>query len=325
MNNSIILTGAGARERVLEALSEVRVDAENWTATVGLRDVEGGSPAKLRPRLVGAMYEVLHMGRAEEKDLGRILREEDVEETFADNQPHDTTPRRAHVLRREDDGAVVDLGDVRVRVPEELLPEDAASGSVAELALPASRPGLSRGFYLVDGPRGSTRGSATGLRRIYIHLADPESAGPVWREALRVLNDLGVRYRSKVLSHREGYPRRDALVVYLERNDADLAHDVAEAVAGMPGILDEVSTFAHRIADGVAVADEPRDPRPQYRELSFGEHRCTVVANALVRHAEDPGPGFDELLTAECARAGVDPDTFAFNAVPTGDDNFDHS
>lgn len=319
MSNMTIQSGAETSVRVLDKLAAVHVDADGWTATVGARSVPGGSPAKLRPALIGAMYEVLHVGRAEEKDLGRIVREDDVEALLARSLPHATTPRRAHVLRRDTVGVLVDLGDVRVRLPDDLVPQDAATDSVAELALPAARPGLSHGFYLVDGPRGSARGSLGGLRRIYIHLADPEAAGGVWRAALRVLNDAGVRYRSKALSHREGYPRRDAVVIYLEREDAHLAHDVAGAVAEMPGILAEVSTFAHRIAAGVSVADEPRDPRPQYRELSFGEHRCTVATNALVRHAEDPAAALEDLVAAECEKAGIDPADFAFNATSTSD------
>ncbi|WP_222192511.1 T3SS effector HopA1 family protein [Modestobacter italicus] len=302
---------------VLAALDAVRVDASTWTARVGRRELSGGSPADLRPQLVGAMYEVLHAGRAEEKDLGRIVREGDVEQVLAASLPHDTAPRRARLLRREDDGgAVVDLGDVRVRLPAELTPAGVAVDEVTELRLPAARPGLSYGFFLVDGPRGAQPPGATPLRRLYVHAQDPESAATAWRRALEVLNAAGVHYRSKTLSHRDGYPRRDAVVVYLPATEAHLVQDVSAAVAGCPGLGEDVSAFAHRIAPGIAVADEPHDPRPQYRGLSFGEHRCSLAAAALMRHAEDPTADLAELLAEECQKAAVDPDDLAFNQTP---------
>lgn len=304
--------------RLAASLRDVHVDAATWTATVGPRELEGGSPRDLRPRLIGALYEVLHAGRAEEKDLGKIGREPDVEELLAAAVPHELAPRPAPVLRRDDDGsAVVELAGVRTRMPAELMPEDARPGAVATLHLPAARPALSHGFYLLDGPHGGPdpRG---GLRRVYLHAEDPESAARLWRPVLEHLNGAGVRYRSKALSHHEGYPRRDAVVVYLPMAQGAVAADLAGAVAGQPGLAPEVSALAQRLVPGVAVADDPRDPRPQYRELSFGEHRCSVLANALLRHAADPAEPLEALFAEECRAAGVRPDAPAFNApVPT--------
>lgn len=299
--------------RLAEALTHVRVDAETWTAVVGTRELEGGRPRELRPRLIGALYEVLHAGRAEEKDLGKVGREPEVEEVLAAAVPHELAPRLAPVLAVDDDGsALVELSGVRTRLPAELVPDGVVAGEVATLRLPAARPALSHGFYLLDGPHGGPdhRG---GLRRVYLHAADPEAAARVWRPVLEQLNAAGTPYRSKALSHREGYPRRDAVVVYLPAGAAGLAEELAEVVEGLPGLEPEVSALAHRLAPGVAVADDPHDPRPQYRELSFGEHRCAVLANALLRHAERPAESLAELFAAECRDAGVDPGTPAFN------------
>ncbi|MDT9593135.1 T3SS effector HopA1 family protein [Nocardioides zeae] len=320
---------------LLAALDEVAIDTATWTARVGTRDVPGGSPRDLRAHLVAVLYEVLHAGRAEEKDLGRVLREHDVEQVLAAAIPHPTSPRAARLVRHLDpaDGAdpsadpgstgdaVVDLGDVRVRVPAAVVPAGWEVGEVRVLDLPAGRPALSHGFFMVDGPLGMPR-AADGLRRVYVHAVDHDAAATAWRRAMTALNAVDAPYRTKTLSHRDGYPRRDAIVVYLPAAAADLAGVVAEAVAGLPRIADDTSLFAERLAPGVAIADDPADPRPQYRELSFGEHRASIAATAVVRRADaaDPASDLAAIFAEECDRAGVLPATPAFNAPASAAD-----
>lgn len=302
-----------------EAVDAVRIDPADWSARVAGRELEGGSPRELRPQLIGAMYEVLHAGRTEEKDLGRIGREAEVEDVLAAAVPHATSPRAGRVLAHHDDGSTrVDLGGVRVRVPAEHAPRETPVGEVAVMALPAVRPALSHGFYLLDGPHGGPDPRA-GLRRLYVHATTPEAAAAAWRPVLTVLGEAGVGFRSKALSHRDGYPRRDAVVVYLPLAAAGLTDRLAAAVQDVEGLAPETSAFAHRLAPGVAVADDPRDPRPQYRDLSFGEHRCAVLAAALMQHAEDPNADLADLFARECRAAGVDPTAPAFNATPETD------
>ncbi|WP_122818055.1 T3SS effector HopA1 family protein [Nocardioides pantholopis] len=306
---------------LMATLEAIEVDPSDWTATVGPRRVSAESAAELRMALIGSLYEVLHAGRAEEKDLGRIVRERDVEEVLLASLPHATSPRAGRILELGDGGAVVDLGDVRAFVPDEHLPDSVRAGAIPEgvtvLALPAARPALSHGFFLIDGPRGmGERSARTRLRRLYLHAVDPESAAGAWRVVLETLNAADVPYRSKALSHRDGYPRRDAIVVYLPVEAAAVTEDVAAAVADVPGIAADTSAFAHRIRPGLAVADEPRDPRPQYRELSFGEHRSAVAATALIRAAQEPDSTLADLFVEECRKAHVDPAAPAFNLVP---------
>jgi len=297
---------------LLAALEDVAVDLDPWTGRVGPRDLTAASRQELRLVLIGAMYEVFHAGRAEEKDLGRIVRERDVEDVLLGAVPHPTSPRRARVLRREAHAAVVDFGDVRVEVPDHLLPAETPLGELAVLELPAARPALSHGFLLIDGPLGMT-GGTTPLRRLYVHTAAPEAAADVWRVVLETLNDARVPYRSKTLSHRDGYPRRDSIVVYLPAEVSAVTDHVAEALRDHGGISPDTSAYAHRIAPGIAIADEPQDVRTQYRELSFGEHRSAVAVNALLRHAEDPDTPLADLFVEECLDARVDPADPAFN------------
>jgi hypothetical protein len=148
------------------------------------------------------------------------------------------------------------------------------------LLLPAARPALSPGHYLVDGPAGRLAGGP--ILRVYVHLLGPHEAPGRWHDVLTTLNDAGVTYRAKIVSTPGGYPRRDAMVVYLGPGNWAAAGLVRDAVAGRPGTGGECSVFAHRLAPGVAAAWNPSDPRPGFRGLSFGEHRARVTAAALL-------------------------------------------
>lgn len=317
MTTATTTSTSTAPQQLLDVLHavDVEVTENECRALVGTRELAADSVRDLRPQMVGAMYEVLHAGRAEPKDLGRIVREPDVEEVLAAAMPHDTTPRRARLVARDDSTAVVHLGDVRVRVEATIVPQDAGIDDVITLALPAARPALSHGFYMIDSPNGMRQAGGP-MRRLYLHAQDHHAAAAIWGPVLSTLNDAGVTYRSKVLSHRDGYPRRDAIVVYLPMEHSDLAQAVAEAARDIPGLAPDVSVFARRLAPGVAMADEPQDRRPQYRDLSFGEHRCTVAASAIIRSATESGLELAEAFAQECALADVDVADPAFNTVP---------
>lgn len=290
----------------------VTIADDDFRATVGPRRLEGDSVAHLRARMIGAVYEVIHTGREEQKDLGRIRRERAVEELLRDAMPHSTTPRPARVVSIEDESAVVDLGDVRVRIQRSAVPQEASDGDVVELDLPAARPGLSHGFFMIDGPIRFRRASGA-MRRVYLHAPTPEAAAGAWGPVLTALNEAGVPYRSKALSHRDGYPRRDAIVVYLDIEDAGVVPTIAQAAARTGLLRDDVSAFAEKIAPGVGVADEPADARPRHSGLSFGEHRATALTDAILRSATEEGVDLLVAVAEEFRAAGIDLAAPAFN------------
>ncbi|MDQ0843933.1 hypothetical protein QFZ68_003613 [Streptomyces sp. V1I6] len=68
------------------------------------------------------------------------------------------------------------------------------------------------------------------------------------------------------------------------------------------------SPFVRRWADGVGTAWEPDDPRPGKGALSFGEHRCQVLAEALAGQAVRADGVSREAVVAEAfLNAGTDP------------------
>ncbi|MFB7949260.1 T3SS effector HopA1 family protein [Kitasatospora phosalacinea] len=301
------------------------------TALGGLR-ITGGTPRvevdddlavtadtwnELRAALTGLLYERWHAGTASPDGPERVLRRDGPFEGELVAATGHTRTVAAAVLRSPvgapDGGADhpvrVELGRVLVAVPAGAVRTDGPPvvGRPCEVELPAVRPALSPGFLLVDGPAGTPDGDG-GLLRLYVHLARPGAAPPVWRTLLARLAELGVRYRAKVLSRPRAYPRRDAAVVYLGAADAAAAPLLARAVADHPGVAADTSVFAAALHPGIALAWEPDDARDGWGGRSFGQHRAAAVADGIVRRAADPaGPPLEEQVARALREASADP------------------
>jgi hypothetical protein len=270
---------------LMETLAGVWVAPDRRRARLGDTDLEAPSARRLAELLGRELYRRLHAGNAGE---GNGERSPVLEAALAWATPHDTSPV-ARVLPADDAGDGVMLIDgLRVRVPLELL-------TGPEVFLPAARPALSPGHFLVDAPTGRIQGAP--ILRIYLHLRGPDDAPARWHDVLVALNAAGVTYRAKILSTPEAYPRRDAMVVYLGPGNWHAATLIRDTAAGQPGLGRECSLFAHPLAPGVAAAWNPDDRRPGHRGMSFGEHRTRAAAEALL-HPAGLATGLAECFTA---------------------------
>ncbi|MFD8382453.1 T3SS effector HopA1 family protein [Streptomyces sp. NPDC059679] len=268
--------------------------------------------------------------------------------TPAEAVVHTTAPRGGGLL-------TVELGRVRVSLPPEAVrgparvtheaaPSAVAIPAVATSAaeasepvasaegaapvagarvvaeLPAVRPALSPGFLLVDGVHGRpTDGADRELLRMYVHLRYPDAAPRVWGALLAELAARSVPYRAKVLSRPWAYPRRDAIVVYLDADLADVVFPLAAAVHRLPGIGADTSVFAQRLLPGLAVAWEPRDTRPGWGGQSFGQHRAAAVAEGVVQYAADrERTDLAREIAASLRGAAADPEEPARNRSSPG-------
>jgi hypothetical protein len=275
---------------LVAALADVRVAPDGRQARLGDTELEAPSARQMIEQLRRELYQRLHAGNAGGEHTERSPA---LEAALAEATPHRTSPA---TVTRPADGAgddVVLIDGLRVRVPPAMLTDP-------EFLLPAARPRLSPGHYLVDAPSGRVRGGP--ILRVYVHLNDAAHAPARWHDVLTALNDAGVTYRAKIVSTPGGFPRRDAVVAYLGPGHWDAATLVRDAVAERPGVGRENSLFAHRLAPGVAAAWDPVDPRPGHRGMSFGEHRARATAEALLRHT-DLATALAECFTA----ASIDP------------------
>ncbi|MGW2329928.1 T3SS effector HopA1 family protein [Streptomyces sp. NPDC001700] len=290
---------------LLDAAALVEVAPDLSWATVAERTIEADTPRELRRLLSDALYQELHAGLSTQEPLPFRLREPAFEQDLAKVVPHRETTLHGPVRATESDTHVVELGGVRVRVPADRIRADGpvARGSVVGVVNTPLRPALSPGFFLVEGVRPHR---SADLLRLYAHITEPTAAPEVWGTALTYLEERGVTYRAKVVSSTLLYPRRDALVVYLDERDRHAADGIADAVGGLPGLGGDTSVFTRRLRPGVATAWEPRDPSPGMDGLSFGQHRASVLAKALVETADAPGT-LPQVLHDCLVAANVDP------------------
>jgi hypothetical protein len=101
------------------------------------------------------------------------------------------------------------------------------------------------------------------------------------------------------------YLRADAAVLYVAKKDLPRVMAIVPVVhaAMVRHLRASTPFFTKRLARGLGVAEDPGDGR------SFGQHRCELVADALVRHFESGGPwdrAAADAVVARFSEAGLD-------------------
>ncbi len=169
------------------------------------------------------------------------------------------------------------------------------AGEPVCLHTPPLLPSASPGFLLIAG---DAPGFGVGLTvRLYWNIA-AAGAAPLAEAATGLLNQKGIPFRLKLISHPARYDRCDAAVLYLVRQDLAAASEAVsrtrEAVASHLDPL--VPLFAKPIAPGLGLAESPADGQ------SFGMHRCGALAHgfaaAAAAGATDPGARLAHLARA---------------------------
>lgn len=280
------------------------------------RVVEGDTPKQLRGALATALYEEWHAGIG---TAGSALRrrsprrDHDLERLLTAAVPHRTAAVDVVVgppgTGSDGESVLVDLHRVRIRVPLDgslgAPLRTAAPGDTVSLPFSSVRPALSPGFLLVNGSAGGPgRGE---ILRIYLHVPTADEAPGVWGAVLTTLEQAGVPYRAKVLSQRGSFPRRDAVVVYLGEPAWPVLPQLVDTATGLGALASDTSALAHRVAPGVAVAWDPRDLRPGWDRMSFGQHRGAAIAEAVVAVLENGGGSATDAVAASLSAASVDP------------------
>ncbi|MDD1477914.1 T3SS effector HopA1 family protein [Arthrobacter sp. H16F315] len=153
----------------------------------------------------------------------------------------------------------------------------AVIGAKVEARLPSEHLNMSPGFFMVLGDQDDTPMEAAGRVRYYFHLA-PRSASMFLELVTSAMNGIGVPFRVKVLNHPEAYRRCDAGVLYVPRiHHERVLPSLLEVHRRLaPTIGPRVPAFTKLVRPGLGVAMDPGDGS------SFGQHRCGIVARALV-------------------------------------------
>ncbi|GLX53264.1 MULTISPECIES: T3SS effector HopA1 family protein [Streptomyces] len=165
---------------------------------------------------------------------------------------------------------------------EEILPPSAGPGQPVSVRFPPERPYMYPGWYLAIGDAGLPRHGERPVVRLYYAPRDPAAAAGLMRAITDLLCGAGVPYQLKAANHPEGYERRDAMVLYLYRDDwRSQERALTDLHREHSGTLrDTGPAFALELGRGWWLADEPEQRHG--RLMSFGQHRCLLVAEGLV-------------------------------------------
>jgi hypothetical protein len=103
----------------------------------------------------------------------------------------------------------------------------------------------------------------------------PDGAPRLMETITREFNRFQIPFRFKCASRASEYPRRDAAVLYLHPRYYPIAALVVESVHAQlsPRLNPGTPLFAKRLADGLALAEDPGE--------SFGENRSKILAAAM--------------------------------------------
>ena len=152
---------------------------------------------------------------------------------------------------------------------------------------------LMPGFYMAfsDAPFSGDSGAGP-LVRLYWHVSSA-GAPPLIRALTLELNKIAVPFRLKTLNDPNLYSRADAAVLYLARENYAKARGALLRVHGLVRrwLMPDVPMLTKPVGRGVGLAEDPGD-----EAVSFGQHRCRVVAEALVKCYQGREPTFDSRL-----------------------------
>ncbi|MCU0568094.1 MAG: T3SS effector HopA1 family protein [Oculatellaceae cyanobacterium Prado106] len=192
-----------------------------------------------------------------------------------------------------------------------LLPGDqsATLGDTVAIKLPRNR--LENGCYIAIGDAGLVTPQIP--VSLFLHITAAGSA-PILRRLSESLNAAAIPFTCKLRYDPQDYPRRDAAVLRFDKCYFPVIRSVLEQIyeAERGAFLEAIPGFTKAIAPGIALAEDPQSP-----SMSFGEHRCQLIANGLIIAAGQSGESTPDIrMTAmlhQFAAQGLDLETLYLN------------
>jgi hypothetical protein len=179
-----------------------------------------------------------------------------------------------------DETAVRKDGLTLIVKPDACICPDSAPlqpGLLVCLSLPGERKHISPGYYMALSNRGDPSNDALPIVRLYWNLKR-EGAAIFISHFTRLLNDADIFFHLKVLNNPFAYTRCDAGVLYFGKADypviSAILYDAYAKV--VPYLKPDIPVFTKFIAPGIGLAEDPGT------QESFGQHRCGILADALI-------------------------------------------
>jgi hypothetical protein len=271
--------------------------------------------APIVPELSRRLYGQLYTRRTTPDPVpsaGRLAQRDLLAAVSAANHGRGTFEPGWTIRRLEQDGRIaVDKDELTFWVHPKGL--RVASGEIRPgvpcwVRIPKEQRYLNPDFYTALGDAEDDSTGDAGvvpLVRYYWHLT-PAAAVPLVAAATTLLNASGVPFRLKVLSDPSNYHRADAGVLYIRRSHVERTSDALAGIytAVASGLRPETPLFTKPLASGLGVAEDP------VGEMSFGQHRCRLVGQALWQAFVEGRESRDDRATALAGafeQAGFDP------------------
>jgi hypothetical protein len=197
----------------------------------------------------------------------------------------------------EDSLTVVRPDGLRLLAPADDCRVEGAvhAGTAADVRVPKELMGFSPGFYFALGDTRPPSGRADNLVRLCWNIA---AAGAVTLVArlTYALNGAILPFSLELLDTPARYGGLSPAVLFLSRTDFAAAIKILRPLLRSlgPQLADGAPPFTKPLARGLAVAEEPGDGE------SFGEHRCRLLAEAIVTASEQGKGAIEQRLAVVC-------------------------
>lgn len=207
------------------------------------------------------------------------------------------------VESRDDEVLVRKDGLTLTANPSEIVGPLSSTSERVSVLLPAHRRFAEPRWFVSISKAGPPGLDGAPITRLYFTPDEVDTARQLLAELSGFFNERGVAFQIKLLNHPEAYVRRDPFVVYLNREDWR-AHGKAigrihRSFANR--LRDDGPCFLGELGRGWRIADEPVQTG---QPISFGQHRCLLVAEALVRAHDQGAANATERLDVIAERFG---------------------
>ena len=169
--------------------------------------------------------------------------------------------------------------------------DEIAEGRLVSLRLPKDFLGISPGFYMALGNTAFPQNELQNLVRIYWNIS---TAGAIqlMKSITSILNQAGLPFKLKVLNNPRNYSRCDAAVLYVGKSSYEAISRILQGpyMEIAPSLGSNIPIFTKLLSKGVGLAEDPGEG------VSFGLHRCGILAEGMVRAYEQGKESTEERL-----------------------------
>ncbi|AFZ36755.1 hypothetical protein Sta7437_3248 [Stanieria cyanosphaera PCC 7437] len=164
-----------------------------------------------------------------------------------------------------------------------LQPQDrqAKVGDLVAVKMPANL--VEPEFYIAVGDGGAIneQNSDRFIVNIYFHLT-AQGAVPMMSSITKKLNQLKIPFNFKVLYDSDDYPREDAAILSIERQQYEIVRSILKDIysANCAYFQPEIPLFTKLLAPGLSLAEEPTAKTSAME--NFGLHRFKPIAKGLI-------------------------------------------